>query len=72
VGKKNDSKRQHWDAFIYIVLWERSKMPIILELNALNFVVNTKGVEEFSPIQERVNQLLKLEEERSKYMNITS
>jgi hypothetical protein len=47
-------------------------MPISLELNALHFVVNTKGAEDFSPIQQRFNQLLKLEEEQSKDLNRTS
>jgi hypothetical protein len=41
---------------------KEAKMPIILELNALNLVVNTKDAKDSSPMQKRVNQLLKLEE----------
>jgi hypothetical protein len=52
-----------------LVYGKEVKMPISLELNALNFVVNT---EDSSPIQRRINQLLKLEEERIKSLNRTS
>jgi hypothetical protein len=52
-----------------LVYGKEAKITISLELNDLNFVVNTEGDEDFSPIQKRVNQLLKLEEERSKSMN---
>ena len=38
----------------------------------MTFVVNTEDAEDFSPMQKRVNQLFKLEEERSKSMNKTS
>jgi hypothetical protein len=46
-----------------LVYGKEAKMPIILELNALTFVVNTKDAEDRSPMQRRINQLLKLEEE---------
>jgi hypothetical protein len=42
---------------------KEEKMPIILKLNALTCVVNTEDVEDSSPMQKRVNQLLKLDEE---------
>jgi hypothetical protein len=47
-------------------------MSISLELNALISVVNTEDTEDSSPIQRRINQLLKLEEERRKALNQTS
>jgi hypothetical protein len=43
-----------------------------LELNAFISVVNTGDTEDTSPIQKRINQLLKLEEERSKDLNRNS
>jgi hypothetical protein len=46
-----------------LVYGKEVKIPISLELNALTFVVNTEDTEESSPIQRRINQLLKLEEE---------
>jgi hypothetical protein len=46
-----------------LVYGKEEKMPISLELNALTFVVNTEDAEDSSPMQKRVNQLLKLEEE---------
>jgi hypothetical protein len=55
-----------------LVYGKEGKMTIILELNALTFVVNTEDAEYFSPMKKRVNQLLKLEEERSNAMNGTS
>jgi hypothetical protein len=55
-----------------LVYGKEAKMSNILELNALTFVVNIEGAKDFSPMQHRVNQLLKLEEERSKSMNRTS
>jgi hypothetical protein len=51
---------------------KEAKMSISLELNALNFVVNTEDEEDSSLIQRRINQLLKLEEEQSKSPNRTS
>jgi hypothetical protein len=48
----------------YILAYgKESKMEIILELIDLNFVVNTEDAEDSSPMQKRVNHLLKLEEE---------
>jgi len=55
-----------------LVYGKEAKMLIILELNALIYVVNIKDIEDSSPIQRRINQLLKLEEERSKALNQTS
>jgi hypothetical protein len=55
-----------------LVYGKEEKILINLELNSLTFVINTKSVEYFSPIQQRVNQLLKLEEERSQAMNKNS
>jgi hypothetical protein len=55
-----------------LVYGKEAKMPVSLELNALSFVVNTEDAEDSSPIQRRINQLLKLEEERSKALNRTS
>jgi hypothetical protein len=46
-----------------MVYGKEEKMLINLELNALTFVVTTNDTEESSPIQRRINQLLKLEEE---------
>jgi hypothetical protein len=46
-----------------LVYGKEAKNPISLELNALNFVVNTKDAEDSSPTQKRVTQLLKLDEE---------
>jgi hypothetical protein len=55
-----------------LVYGKEAKMPIKLELNALNCVVNTEDSEDSLPMQNRMNQLLKLEEERSKSLYITS
>lgn len=38
-----------------LVYGKEAKMPISLELNALNFMVNTKDTEENSPIQRKIN-----------------
>jgi hypothetical protein len=59
-------------SFYTSVYGKEVKMPISLELNALTFVVNTDDEEESSLMKKRINQLLKLEEERSKAMNKTS
>jgi hypothetical protein len=49
---------------LYLLVYgKEEKMPINLELNALIFMVNTEDTEDTSPIQKRINQLLKLEEE---------
>jgi hypothetical protein len=45
-----------------LVYGKEVKIPISLELNALTYVVNTEDIDESSPIQRRINQLLKLEE----------
>jgi hypothetical protein len=55
-----------------LVYGKEEKMPIRLELNAFTFVVNIEDTKDNSPIQRRINQLLKLEEERSKSLNRTS
>jgi transposase InsO family protein len=58
---------------LYTLVYEKeAKMPISLELNALTFVFNTEDEEDSSHMQKRINQLLKLEEERSKSLNRTS
>jgi hypothetical protein len=49
-----------------LVYGKEAKMPISLELNSLNFMVNIEGTKDISLIQRRINQLLKLEEERRK------
>jgi hypothetical protein len=46
-----------------LVYGKEAKMSISLELNALIFVVNIEDTEDSSPIQRRINRLLKLEEE---------
>jgi hypothetical protein len=57
----------------YILVYgKEAKIPINLELIALISVVNTEDTEDTSPTQERINQLLKLEEERRKALNQTS
>jgi len=43
-----------------LVYGKEVKMSISLKCNALTFVVNTENVEDSSPIQRRINQLLKL------------
>jgi transposase InsO family protein len=55
-----------------LVYEKEAKIPISLKLNALTFMVNTEDAEDSSPIQRRINQLLKLEEERNKALNRTS
>jgi hypothetical protein len=45
-----------------MVYGKEEKMSISLELNALNFAINTENDEDISPMKKRVNQLLKLEE----------
>jgi hypothetical protein len=55
-----------------LVYGKEAKMSISLELNALIYVVNIEDTEDSSPIQRRINQLLKLEEERRKALNQTS
>jgi hypothetical protein len=51
---------------------KEEKNPINLKLNTLIFMVNIEDTEDTSPTQKRINQLLKLEEERSKALNRTS
>jgi hypothetical protein len=55
-----------------LVYGKEAKMPISLELNALNFMVNTEDAKDSSCIQRKINQWLKLEEEQSKSLNRTS
>jgi hypothetical protein len=58
---------------LYMLIYgKEKKMPIILKLNALIFVVNIEDAEDISPMQKRVKESLKLEEEPSKSLNITS
>jgi hypothetical protein len=57
----------------YVLVYGKEvKILISLELNALIFVVNTEDTKDNSPIQRRINQLLKLEEEQRKDLNRTS
>jgi len=55
-----------------MVYGKEAKISISLELNALISMVNTEDIEDNSSIQRRINQLLKLEEERRKAPNRTS
>jgi hypothetical protein len=43
-----------------LVYGKEEKLPISVKLNALISVVNTEDTEDSSPIQRRINQLLKL------------
>jgi hypothetical protein len=50
--------------YLYMLVYgKEEKIPISLELNSLTCVVNTEDVEDSSPMKNRMNQLLKLEEE---------
>jgi hypothetical protein len=55
-----------------LVYGKEEKIPISLELNSFTCVVNTKDVEDSTPMQKRMNQLLKSEEERSEALYKTS
>jgi hypothetical protein len=58
---------------LYLLVYgKEEKMEINLDLNALIFVVNTEDTEDTSPIQKRINKLLKLEKERRKSLKQTS
>jgi hypothetical protein len=48
-----------------LVYGKEAKMPLNLELNALNYAVNVRIHKDTSPLHKRLNQLLKLEEERN-------
>jgi hypothetical protein len=48
-----------------LVYGNEAKMLINLELNSLTYAVNLEDVEDTPPMQKRLNQLLRLEEERS-------
>jgi hypothetical protein len=49
---------------LYLLVYgKEAKMPINLELSTLIYVVITEEMEDTSPTQKRINQLLKLEEE---------
>jgi hypothetical protein len=49
---------------LYVLVYgKEEKFPIILELNALNYAINTEDAEYSTHMQKRLNQLLKLEEE---------
>ena len=52
-----------------LVYGKEVNMPIILELNALTYVVNLEDVEDTSPLHKRLKQLLILEEERSEALH---
>jgi hypothetical protein len=54
-----------------LVYGKEAKIMISLDLNALISMVNNKDIKYHSPIHRRINQLLKLEEERSKALNLT-
>jgi hypothetical protein len=47
-----------------LVYGKEEKIPLSLELNALTYAVNIEDTEDTPPLQKRLNQLLKLEEER--------
>jgi hypothetical protein len=55
-----------------LVYENEEKMPIHLELNSLTCVVNTNDAEDNTPMQKRLNQLLKLEEEKNEALYKTS
>jgi hypothetical protein len=55
-----------------LVYGKEEKIPINLELNALTYVVNTEDAEYSTPMKKTMNQLLKLEEERSEALYRTS
>jgi hypothetical protein len=46
-----------------LVYGKEEKIPISLELNDLTFAINTEDAKDNSPIQRRINQLLKLKKE---------
>jgi hypothetical protein len=49
---------------LYILVYgKEEKIPIILKLNALTYAVNIEDAKDSTPMQKRLNQLLKLEEE---------
>jgi hypothetical protein len=54
------------------VYGKEAKMLINLELNALISVVNIEDTKDTLSIQKRINQLMKMEEERRKTLNRTS
>jgi hypothetical protein len=64
-----DSTRMNLYPLVY---GKEEKIPINLELNTLISTINTKDTEDTSTTQKRINQLLKLEEERNKALNWTS
>jgi hypothetical protein len=55
-----------------LVYGKEEKIPINLELNALDYVVNIEDIEDITHMQNRLNQLLILEEERSEALHRTS
>jgi hypothetical protein len=48
-----------------LVYRKEAKMSISLELNVLAYAVNMEDIEDTPPLQKRLDQLLKFEEERS-------
>jgi hypothetical protein len=62
-ARRTTLKDRTWMYPYLLVYGKEAKMPISLELNALIYVINTDDTEDNSPIQKRINQLLKLEEE---------
>jgi hypothetical protein len=44
-------------------------MPINLEINALTYAPNIRDSEELTPLHERYNHLIKLEEQRNKALH---
>jgi hypothetical protein len=62
-ASRTTSMDNTWISPYLLVYGKEDKMPIRLDLNALIYVVNTEDAKDISPIQKRINQLLKLEEE---------
>jgi hypothetical protein len=54
-----------------LVYGKEEKIPIILELNSLTYDVNSEDVGDITPMQKRLNQLLRLKEEQSESLHRT-
>jgi len=62
--ERRTTPKDSTDMSPYLLVYGKGvKMSISIELNMFIFVVNTKDTECNSPIQRKINQLLKLEEE---------
>ena len=54
--------KENTEMSLYMLVYgKETKIPIILELNSLTYAVNTEDAEDSTPMQNRLNQLLKLE-----------